>query len=112
MSDCIFCRIATGEIPARIVHADDDVVAFHDISAQAPTHVLVIPRRHVASLAETRAEDAPWLGGLMTTAAEIARRLGLDSYRVVLNCGESAGQSVLHLHAHLLGGRRFSWPPG
>lgn len=112
MTDCLFCRIAAGEIPARIVHQDTDVVAFHDISPQAPTHVLVIPRRHVGSLAESVAGDQALLGRLLGVAAEIARSENLASWRLVSNTGEDAGQSVAHLHLHVLGGRRFSWPPG
>ncbi len=111
-ADCLFCRIVAGEIPARIVHSDDLVVAFHDIAAQAPTHVLLIPRRHLSGLADATAEDLPLLGRLFATAAELARRLELDGYRVVVNTGASAGQSVFHLHLHLLGGRTFAWPPG
>ena len=112
MSECLFCRIAAGEIPARIVHSDEDVVAFHDVAPKAPVHVLVIPRRHLASLAETGPDDAALLARLMATAVELARELTTNGYRVVVNCGESAGQSVFHLHFHLLGGRVFSWPPG
>ena len=112
MTDCLFCRIAAREIPARIVHEDADVVAFHDIAPQAPAHVLVVPRRHVASLADAGAGDRPLLGTLLGAAAEIAGREGLDAYRVVINNGEGAGQSVFHLHLHLLGGRRLGWPPG
>jgi histidine triad (HIT) family protein len=112
MSDCLFCRIAAGEIPARIVHQDSEVVAFHDISPQAPTHVLVIPRRHVASLAETAPGDQALLGRMLGVAADVARAEGLASWRLVANCGADAGQSVFHLHLHVLGGRRFSWPPG
>lgn len=112
MTDCLFCRIAAGEIPARIVHQDADVVAFHDISPQAPTHVLVIPRRHVVSLAASVAADQALLGRLLGVAAEIARSENLASWRLVSNSGEDAGQSVAHLHLHVLGGRRFSWPPG
>jgi histidine triad (HIT) family protein len=112
MADCVFCRIAAGEIPARIVRADDDLVAFHDVSPAAPVHVLVVPRRHVASLAATAPGDAPLVGRLLGAAREIAVELGLEAYRVVVNSGEGAGQSVFHLHVHLLGGRRFAWPPG
>jgi len=112
MSDCLFCRIAAGEIPARIVHQDDDVVAFHDISPQAPTHLLVIPRRHLESLSVAQARDRDLLGRLLATAAEIAAAAELDSWRLVANTGADAGQSVFHLHLHVLGGRRFSWPPG
>lgn len=112
MSDCLFCRIAAGEIPARIVHSDDDVVAFHDVAPKAPVHVLIIPRRHVPSLAETGPDDAALLGRLMSLAVELAGRLTSDGFRVVVNSGASAGQSVFHLHLHLLGGRDFAWPPG
>lgn len=112
-ADCIFCRIANGDIPARIVLSDDQIVAFHDVAPKAPTHVLLIPRRHVARLDETGAQDAELLGRLMATAVALARELGLDDgYRLVMNCGEHAGQSVFHLHLHLLGGRHFAWPPG
>jgi len=114
MEGCIFCRIAAGSAPANVVLADDDVVAFHDLTPRAPTHVLVIPRRHIASLADAVAEDGGILGTLMLAAAEVARRTGIadGGYRVVTNCGAGAGQSVFHIHLHVLGGRRFSWPPG
>jgi histidine triad (HIT) family protein len=112
-ADCIFCRIADGEIPARVVFADEHVVAFHDVAPKAPTHVLVIPRRHIATLYDAGADDAELLGRLNRTAIEVARELGLkDGFRLVFNCGERAGQSVFHLHLHLLGGRDFAWPPG
>jgi histidine triad (HIT) family protein len=112
-ADCIFCRIAAGEIPARVVFSDDQVVAFHDVAPKAPTHVLVIPRRHIATLYDAGADDAELLGRLNRTAIEVARQLGLaDGFRLVFNCGEHAGQSVFHLHLHLLGGRDFAWPPG
>ena len=113
MSDCVFCRIARGEIPARLVHEDDDLVAFHDLAPQAPVHVLLVPRRHLASLAECHEEEALLVGRLAIVAAELARRLGLASgYRLVANTGEDGGQSVAHLHFHLLGGRKLAWPPG
>lgn len=115
MSDsCIFCRIVAGEIPARRVFEDDQVVAFEDLSPQAPTHVLVIPRRHVASLLDATPADEAMLGRLQLVAAEIARRRGHDAggFRVVTNTLADAGQTVFHLHVHLLGGRRFHWPPG
>ncbi len=114
MSDCIFCKIAAGEIAADLVHEDDEVVAFRDITPQAPTHILVIPRRHVATLNDTTAEDVGLLGRLQRAAVEIARREGLAErgFRLVTNCLEEAGQSVFHLHLHLLGGRRLGWPPG
>ena len=114
MSDCIFCKIASGEINASIVYQDDEVVAFNDLNPQAPTHVLVIPRKHVARISEFEDEDAALAGRLILTANRIARDLGLvePGYRMVLNCNEGAGQSVWHVHLHLLGGRTFGWPPG
>ena len=112
MSDCLFCRIAAGEIPSKKVYADQDVYAFHDIAPKAPTHVLVIPRKHIARLAEAGAEDRELLGEVVSRAAAIARDLGLEHYRLVVNNGEEAGQSVFHIHFHLLGGRPMSWPPG
>ena len=113
MSDCLFCKIAAGEIPAKLVHEDEDVIAFHDIGPQAPVHVLVVPRRHLASLDEAAAEDGELLGRILLTIRRLARELGVESgYRVVNNCGASAGQSVFHIHFHLLGGRPMGWPPG
>ena len=113
MSTCVFCRIAAGEIPARIVHEDELVVAFHDLSPVSPTHLLVIPKRHISSLADARADDEGLLGRLVAVAGELARERQLTGgFRVVLNAGADAGQSVDHLHLHLLGGRPFSWPPG
>jgi histidine triad (HIT) family protein len=113
VTDCIFCRIAAGEIPATLVDSDEQWVAFHDLNPQAPVHVLVIPRRHVPSLAATNEEDSELLGRLLAAACRIARQLEVaDGFRVVINSGEAAGQSVFHLHAHLLGGRRLGWPPG
>jgi histidine triad (HIT) family protein len=111
---CLFCRIVNGEIPAKKVHEDDDVVAFNDINPQAPTHVLVIPRRHIPSLDDLTDADAATVGITLVRAAEIAHNLHLhnDGYRVVINNGESAGQSVFHIHVHVLGGRNFGWPPG
>ena len=111
---CLFCRIAAREIPADIVHQDDDVVAFRDISPQSPTHVLVIPRRHIASALELTADDGPLLGVLFAAASRVARKDGIadTGYRVVTNVGRDSGQSVEHLHLHVMGGRRFAWPPG
>lgn len=113
-ASCLFCRIASGEIPAKKVHEDDDVVAFHDINPQAPTHVLVIPRHHIASLDAMTADDISVLGTTVLKATQIARDLHLetDGYRLVVNNGEGAGQTVFHIHFHLLGGRAFGWPPG
>lgn len=112
-TSCIFCRIAAKDVPATIVYEDDEVVAFRDLSPQAPTHVLVIPRRHVASLDETVEADTELLGRMMRAARRVAAQDGLThGYRVVTNTGAGAGQSVLHLHLHVLGGRPMSWPPG
>ena len=108
---CLFCRIVRREIPAKIIHEDEHTLAFRDIDPKAPTHVLVIPKTHVPSLNE--ASDAESLGRLMLVARSIAQAEGLaDGYRTVLNTGANAGQSVAHIHLHLLGGRRFGWPPG
>jgi histidine triad (HIT) family protein len=114
MDGCVFCRIAAGEIPARVLLTDDEVVVFHDVAPRAPTHLLVIPRRHVASLATATPYDAALLGRLMLAAAEAARVAGLaeSGFRVVTNTGAGAGQSVFHLHLHVLGGRPLGWPPG
>ena len=112
-ADCLFCRIAAGEIPATKVHEDDLVFAIRDINPQAPTHVLVIPRAHVVSAADLTEADAPLLGRLFSVAAGLARSEGLDGgWRLVSNVGSDGGQSVAHLHVHLLGGRPMSWPPG
>jgi histidine triad (HIT) family protein len=113
MADTIFGKIILGEIPARTVHDDDRCLAFHDVSPQAPVHVLVIPKKPIASLAEATPEDADLLGHLVIVAAQLASRLGLaEGYRLVVNCGRDGGQSVDHLHVHLLGGRHLGWPPG
>lgn len=114
MSDCIFCRIARGEIEARIAYEDDELIAFHDVAPQAPTHILVIPRDHVGTLLDLGPEDAGLLGRMQMAAIHLARELGLDrsGFRLVTNCLEEAGQSVFHVHLHLLGGRRMEWPPG
>lgn len=111
---CLFCRIATGEIPAKKVYEDNDVVAFQDINPQAPTHVVVIPRKHIPSLDDLNEADAAVAGIALVRLAQIARDLHLsaDGYRVVVNNGEAAGQTVFHIHFHLLGGRNFGWPPG
>jgi histidine triad (HIT) family protein len=112
-SDCLFCRILRGEIPARKVYENEHVLAFEDISPKAPTHVLIIPKKHFAGLKEARAEDAEVIGRCHLAAAEIARQRNIEEgYRTVLNVGPGAGQSVFHLHVHLLGGRHLSWPPG
>jgi histidine triad (HIT) family protein len=111
---CLFCRILNREVPARFVHEDDRLVAIEDINPQAPVHVLVIPRKHVATLNELIDEDDELVGEMIRRAAIIARARGIHEagYRTVFNCNRGAGQSVFHLHLHLLGGRRLRWPPG
>ena len=111
---CLFCEIAGGRQPSHTVQQDDRLVAFHDIHPQAPTHVLVIPRKHVGSLVELTAEDDGLVGAMLRTARDVASRLGLGErgFRLVMNCGEDAGETVHHIHLHLLGGRPLSWPPG
>lgn len=112
--DCIFCKIANKEIPARIAFESERVIAFHDMFPQAPTHVLVIPKTHFSTLNDVPAEQAPVLGELVSAATTIAKELGLAEagYRVVMNCNADGGQSVYHIHLHLLGGRHMAWPPG
>ena len=113
MSDTIFTKIISKEIPADIVFEDDSCIAFHDVNPQAPIHILVIPKKPIARLAEAGEKDQALLGHLMLKTREVANNLGLgDAYRVVINNGEKAGQTVFHLHIHLLAGRPFSWPPG
>ncbi len=115
MADCLFCKIVAGEIPAKIVKRSEDALAFRDIDARAPVHVLVIPTRHVAAVRDARGGDGErLLGRLLAFAAEVARDEGLDGegYRIVTNTGRNAGQSVDHLHLHVLGGRKLNWPPG
>ena len=112
MKDCLFCKIAAGEIPSKSVYSDEHVYAFHDVAPKAPTHVLVIPRKHIARLADAGEADRDLVGEVVSRAAAIARDLGLDHYRLVANNGEGAGQTVFHLHFHLLGGRQMTWPPG
>lgn len=110
----VFSRIVKGEIPARIVYDDERVLAFHDVSPKAPTHVLVIPKREIPRLSNATEADEALLGHLLLVARKVARELGLDEkgYRVVINTGEDGGQSVEHLHLHVLGGRALAWPPG
>ena len=114
MEDCLFCKIADGRIPGKIVYQDQDVVAFADINPQAPQHVLFIPRQHIADMAQLSTQDGDLLSKIFTAAAFVARDLGLEErgYRFVTNVGPDAGQSVFHLHFHLLGGRKLGWPPG
>lgn len=112
--DCIFCQIAAGRIPAQLVYEDDDVVAFRDINPQAPVHVLVIPRRHLPAVGEMTADDRELVGHLFWTARRVAEELGIhhSGYRLVINNGPDAQQTVPHLHVHVLGGRSLGWPPG
>ena len=113
MSDCLFCRILSGEIPSKKVHEDERAYVFEDINPQAPTHILIIPKKHLRGLKEAEAEDAELLGYCQLVAARIARERKIEEgYRTVFNVGPRAGQSVFHLHLHLLGGRSLSWPPG
>ena len=114
MSDCLFCKIGSGQIPAKVVLQDDEVLAFDDINPQAPVHVLVIPKRHVVALTEAGAGDQALLGRLLEAAALVARKKGIAEagYRVVANQGRDGGQTVFHLHLHVLGGRPMVWPPG
>ncbi len=114
MSDCIFCKIAAGEIPAEILYQDEDVLAFRDLSPQAPVHFLVIPRKHIATLNELEAEDGELIGNMYLAAKQIAADEGIAEagYRTLINCNAQAGQTVFHIHLHVLGGRNMGWPPG
>jgi histidine triad (HIT) family protein len=113
-SNCLFCKILAGEIPADIVYESDTAIAFRDINPQAPTHVLIIPRKHIARINDIGEDDQSIVGSLYSAAREIAAAEGLadDGYRAVMNCNEAAGQTVFHIHLHLLGGRDMGWPPG
>ncbi len=113
-SDCLFCKILAGEIPADIIYESDTEIAFRDINPQAPTHVLVIPRKHIATINDIDDEDRLLVGSLYAAAKEIAAGEGIadSGYRAVMNCNEGAGQSVFHIHLHVLGGRPMGWPPG
>ena len=110
--ECLFCKIAAGEIPSKKVYEDDLCYAFYDIDPQAPTHFLVIPKAHIASVSEVTPENQAVVGHIFSVIAQITKKLGLESYRVVSNIGEQAGQSVFHLHFHVLSGRDMTWPPG
>jgi len=114
MSDCLFCKIINREIPADIVYEDDLVLAFSDINPQAPNHTLIIPKKHIAKASDLKEEEAHLIAQMVIAANKIAQEKGLldKGYRIVLNCGEDAGQEVFHIHLHLLSGRKFSWPPG
>ena len=113
-SDCLFCKIVAGEIPAELVYESETAVAFRDINPQAPTHVLVIPRKHISTINDLVPDDEALVGSLYSAAREIASAEGIadDGYRAVMNCNEGAGQSVFHIHLHILGGRSMNWPPG
>ena len=112
--DCLFCKILAGDIAADIIYESDTAIAFRDINPQAATHVLIVPRQHIATINDISDEDQKVVGSLFTVAKEIASQEGVaeDGYRVVMNCNEAAGQTVFHIHLHLLGGRRLAWPPG
>ncbi|MFA5626048.1 MAG: histidine triad nucleotide-binding protein [Thiohalomonadaceae bacterium] len=112
--NCIFCQIVAGEIPAGIIYKDEHVIAFHDLNPQAPTHILLIPRRHIATVNELVENDIPIIGHLFLAARELAAKLGFanDGYRLVMNTNEAGGQTVFHIHLHLLAGRNLAWPPG
>lgn len=112
MSDCLFCKIAAGEIPSKKLYEDELCYAFYDIDPQAPTHFLVIPKSHIPSVSAVDAENEAIVGHIFSVIAKVTKELGLESYRVVSNIGEQAGQSVLHLHFHVLAGRDMTWPPG
>ena len=113
MADCIFCKIAAGEIPSKKAYEDDQILAFYDLDPQAPVHILIIPKEHISSANELTEENGPLLGHIFAAAAKLAKELGLEKgYRIVNNCGEDGGKTVRHLHFHLLGGRSMEWPPG
>ena len=114
VENCLFCKIIEGQIPAKIVYSDQDVVAFVDINPQAPHHVLFVPRRHIASMTDITPEDGLTLANIFIAATKLAREMGIaeSGFRFVTNVGPDAGQSVFHLHFHLLGGRKLAWPPG
>lgn len=113
MTDCIFCKIAKGDIPSNVVYEDDRIKVFHDLDPQAPVHVLMIPKEHISSLDELSQDKTDIAGYMLTKVGEIAKLLGLENgYRLVVNCGEDGMQTVLHLHFHILGKRSLTWPPG
>ena len=114
MADCLFCKMVKGEIPPDIVHEDDDVLAFRDINPQAPTHVLVIPKRHISTINDLGGGDTDLVGKLYLAAKKVAEMEGIagPGFRTVMNCNRDAGQTVFHIHLHVLGGRQMSWPPG
>jgi histidine triad (HIT) family protein len=114
MSNCIFCKIIAGEIPSKKIYEDDDILAFHDVQPQAPVHFLVIPKKHIPNIMELEAQDSPLMGKILHKAQSIAKELGCEEKgaRFVINCKSDGGQTVSHLHLHVLGGRQMAWPPG
>jgi len=114
MTDCIFCKIISGDIPGDIVYQNDDVLAFRDLTPQAPTHILVIPKRHISTVNDMQSEDAELVGKMFLAAKQVAKDEGIAEagYRSVMNCNAGAGQTVFHIHLHVLGGRGMTWPPG
>jgi histidine triad (HIT) family protein len=114
MSDCLFCKIINKAIPATVVHEDEHVLAFRDISPKAPAHLLVIPKKHISTINDIQEDDKNLLGHMIFTAKQLAQTEGLaeDGYRLVMNCNEDGGQTVFHIHLHVLGGRQMTWPPG
>ena len=114
MSDCLFCKILDGEIPCDRVYENDQVIAFRDVNPQAPTHILVIPRKHISTINDLTADDKDIVGDMVLAAQTIAKQEGIEEsgYRLVMNCNEGAGQTVFHIHLHILGGRNMNWPPG
>ena len=114
MTDCLFCKIREGEIPCDKVYENDDIIAFRDVNPQAPTHVLIVPRKHIATVNDLEEDDKDVVGNMLLAAKKIAADEGIaeDGYRLVLNCNSKAGQTVFHIHMHLIGGRVMTWPPG
>jgi len=114
VSDCLFCKIVEGEIPCDKIFENDQVIAFRDLNPQAPTHILVIPRKHISTVNELTADDKNIVGEMVLAAQAVAKQEGIEEsgYRLVMNCNEGAGQTVFHIHLHIMGGRRMNWPPG
>jgi len=114
MKDCVFCKIASGEIKSTLLYKDDEIVAFEDVNPKAPVHIVIIPKRHIERISDMKEADASNIGKLFFVATHLARQKNIEStgYRLVVNCNKDAGQEVFHLHLHLLGGRKFTWPPG
>ena len=112
MSDCLFCKIVEKQIPAKLEYEDDRVLVFHDINPQAPTHLLIIPKKHIAQVNHMSEKDSELLGSVVYRAQEVAKQKGLEDFRLVFNNGAEAGQTVFHIHLHLLSGRKMTWPPG